>query len=92
MARKPFLEINRYGAYTHKTCRTGCPPIRETAASLRSVGTSAGPSGIPSSTEVSTPNRSSSSESDHSCTIPKENISTVLSYHYRCPKSEKHEW
>ena len=49
-----------------KTYRTGCPPIRETAASLRSFGTSIGPSGTPSSTEVSMPDGPSSSESDQS--------------------------
>lgn len=47
--------------------RTGCPPIRETAASSMSEGTSMGPSGTPSNTDVSTsPSSCSSSESDQS--------------------------
>lgn len=47
--------------------RTGCPPIRETAASSMSEGISMGPSGRPSNTDVSTsPSSCPSSESDQS--------------------------
>lgn len=48
--------------------RTGWPPMRETAASLMSLTSSTTPSGTPRSTLVSTPARSSSSESDQSST------------------------
>lgn len=47
-----------------KEGRTGRPPMRETAASLMSLTSSIVPSGTPRSTLVSTPVRSSSSESD----------------------------
>ena len=52
--------------YIYKDARTGWPPIRETAASIKSDWTSIGPSGTPSSTEVSTSDKSSWSESDQS--------------------------
>ena len=51
---------------THEGARTGSPPIRETAASIKSVSTSIEPSGTPNNTEVSTSDNSSWSESDHS--------------------------
>ena len=72
----PFLAKSNQGGWSIYSAqsitqlgkaRTGWPPIRETAASMISFSTSTLPSGMPSSTSVSTPaRRSSSSESDRS--------------------------
>lgn len=107
--RKAFgIEIKKHKShcirlYTCKTDRTGCPPIRDTAASLISVIVSMRPSGTPSSTDVSTSDRTSSSESDQSsspsggmvlnyCWVSRTSVSSGFTERENGRSSVKHEW
>lgn len=64
--RKALFEVYQYIEVHVRKGRTGWPPIRDTAASVMSAGSSMKPSGTPRRTFVSTPASSSSSSSDQS--------------------------
>lgn len=79
MKEKPCMENRvKLGAIREGTYRTGWPPIRDTAASVRSIADSIGPSGTPRRTAVST---FPSSESDQSSSAIRFTLMSAQPHH-----------